>query len=389
MRDRFKLLIKKILRLVLKIYYIFPVKKNRVFFMSTMGKQYSCNPKYIFENMIKNCEIGDKELEYIWAFNNPNKFKNINAKLICKNNIFVYFYYLLTSKVIVYNCGGFSYAPIRKNQFLVETWHGGGAFKKVGFAIKDKSKASKIGIKMASNDIKLFLSSSEVSSEKLIKDAMNYKGEILNSGLPRNDRLFIEDLEFKNSIKEKIGIKREEKLVLYAPTFKGDESKAVSLDGKWEKINPSEIKQILKEKFGGEWVFAVRGHQYNDEIKIEDTDINLSKYEDMQELLIVTDILITDYSSSIWDFAITKRPCFLFTPDLVNYKHKERGFLVPIKKWPGIIAKSNLELKYKISEFDFKEYNNKLNKFFIEMGSYEKGTANDIVIDRIIKELKK
>lgn len=355
--------------------------------MSTMGKQYSCNPKYIFENMIKNDEISNKELEYVWAFNNPNEFKNINAKLICKNNILVYFYYLLTSKVIVYNCGGFSYAPIRKSQFLVETWHGGGAFKKVGFAIKDKSNASKIGIKMASNDIKLFLSSSGVSSEMLIKDAMNYKGEILNSGLPRNDKLFIESLGYKNEVKKKIGIGNDKKLVLYAPTFKGTENKAVSLDEKWEQINPSEVKQILKERFGGDWLFAVRGHQYNDEINMEGIDIDFSKYEDMQELLLVADILITDYSSSIWDFAITKKPCFLFTPDLDNYQHKERGFLVPIKKWPGIIAKSNLELKNQISEFDFKEYNNKLNKFFIEMGSYEKGTASDTVIKRIIKEL--
>lgn len=387
MRDKFKLLIKIILRTILKIYYIFPVKKNRVFFMSTMGKQYSCNPKYIFENMTKKDYIKNKEFEYIWAFNNPNDFKHVNAKLICKKNIVVYFYYLLTSKVIIYNCGGFSYAPIRKTQFLVETWHGGGAFKKVGFAIKEKSNESKIGIKMASNDIKLFLSSCLVSSELLIKDAMNYKGEILNSGLPRNDKLFINSLEYKNEVKAKIGIDNDKKVVLYAPTFKGNENNAVSLDEAWEQINPLEIKEILKDRFNGEWIFTVRGHQYNDEIKMEGVDIDLSKYEDMQDLLLIADILITDYSSSIWDYAITKKPCFLFTPDLENYEQKERGFLVPIKKWPGIIAKSNLDLKNKIHEFDFNMYNDKLDKFLMEMKSYEEGIASDIVIERIIKEL--
>lgn len=390
MKDFSKLLLKLFLRFVLKIYYIFPISKKRIFFMATMGKGYSCNPKYIYESMIKDSRFID--FEFVWCFLDCDKWKDYflnssNTKMVSRKNFILYFYYLLTSRVIVYNCGGFSYAPIRKKQFLIETWHGGGAFKKMGLVLNNKSWASKYGIRLASRDIKLFLSSCSYGSENVIRSAMGYNGRILDCGSPRND-LFFRNNNVAN-IKKKLGIDNKTKIVLYAPTFKGKEDSAVNIDNSFEIIDPYVIKKTLSNRFGGNWLFLSRGHQYAGELFLNGVDLNVSYYPDMQELLLVSDVLITDYSSSLWDFGLLDKPCFLFTPDLDNYINSERGFFLDIYKWPGLVCKTNSDLISNIKSFDSSKYLNQIHLFYSDIGSYEKGTACNIVLDEIAKELSR
>lgn len=390
MKDICKLLIKIVSRTILKLFYIFPIKNNKIFFMSNFGKNYNCNPKYIYESMIEDSNFSN--IDYIWCFKNKEDKclpKNNSTKTISKKNLFVYFYHLLTSRVIIYNCGGFSYAPIRKKQFLVETWHGGGVFKKVGLTVQNKSNSSKIGIKLASKDIKLYLSSCECASKNVIRESMGYKGEILDSGSPRNDMFFNSlDKNKMNELKKKLKIDSKKNIVLYAPTFKGREDKAVNIKGEYETINPLVIKTILKEKFGGDWIFLTRGHQYAGKIKLNGEDYDVSSYENMQDILLISDVLITDYSSSMWDFGIMRKPCFLFVSDLDDYKNNERGFYINIKEWPGIICKNNEELSYSIMNFSKEKYNKKIENYFKKVKSYEKGTACSDVKNRILKEIE-
>jgi CDP-glycerol glycerophosphotransferase len=325
------------------------------------------------------------DTEFIWCFINPEKssvalMNKSNVKIIRKGNYIKYFYYLLTSKVVIYNCGGFSYAPMRKQQLVVETWHGGGAFKKVGHSVKNKSNVSKKGISIASKEISVFLASCELGTKRMIRDAMDYNGDVLNSGLPRNDILFKNDEQCIVAVKEKLGIDKDAKIVLYAPTFKGDEHHAVNINNKYEVINPMIIKQALKSRFFGEkWLFFTRGHQYADEVELQGADGDWSSYPDMQELLLVADILITDYSSSIWDFALTGKPCFLFIPDVGEYDEKERGFFTPVDTWPAIAGISNDELAEKIRAFSEQPYWEKVKSYMDTCGSYENGNACELV----------
>jgi CDP-glycerol glycerophosphotransferase len=104
--------------------------------------------------------------------------------------------------------------------------------------------------------------------------------------------------------------------------------------------------------------------------------IDVSDYPDMQDLLCAVDVLITDYSSSIWDFSFTHKPCFLYAPDLEEYK-SNRDFYTPIEEWPFPLAKTNQELIENIKNFDSKEYIGKVNKHHKELGSYETGHATE------------
>lgn len=391
MKDISKYVLKLIMRFFLKIYWILPIKTNNIFFMSNMGKHYSCNPKYIYEYLLNDLRF--KNYKLIWCFKGPKDFTFLKYKkntiLINKKNIIKYFYYLLTSKVIVYNCGGFSYAPIRKGQVLIETWHGGGAFKKVGISYKNKSKASKKGIMLASKDITFFLSTSFLNTKEFIKKSMNYDGQILNFGYPRNDIFFNYDNKKIDLLKNKLKISLDYKIILYAPTFKGEENHAVNINNDYELIDPKLVKKALSTKFGGKWLFLVRGHQYSNDIEIDGSDLDLSLYEDMQELLLISDVLITDYSSSIWDYSLLKRPCFLFAPDLNEYENEERGFLTPITTWPGIVVQNNNQLTEEIIKFCENEYIRKINRYLLNSESYEKGNACVQVANCIYEVLEK
>lgn len=387
MRDNFKFLIKLLLRLLLKIYYVFPIRK-RIFFMSTFGKSYSCNPKYLYESMMDDHRFSD--YSFVWCFVHPDEVdvKGCNrTKIIKKGNHVLFFYYILTSKIIVYNCGGFSFVPIRKKQFLLETWHGGGTFKRVNLTVANKSESSKKGIRMASNDVKAFIGTCEVNDKMFIREGMGYTGEIIKSGFPRNDILFIDDNDFRQNIKKKLGLDKNVHYVLYAPTFKGHEHNAVNLNSNVESISPNLVVTALQHSFGGEWKFVTRGHQYVGELSIKSADDDWSPYPDMQELLVAADVLITDYSSSIWDFALTGKPCFLYVPDLEEYAKDERGFLRPIDTWPGITALNNNELVERIINFNKKAYVDKVSEYLTKCGSYETGEACGIVKDYLYEHV--
>lgn len=392
-RDFFKFLVKLLSKLFLHIYYIFPIN-NTIFFMTNMGKSYSGNPKYIYEKMITDERF--KRYNIIWCFKDIEKNKNEVKKsesnkviFIKKNNYIKFFYYILTSKILIYNCGGFSYVPIRKKQFLVETWHGGGTFKKIGLSVKNKTYFSKLGIKMASKDIKLFISSSKKFSEQTIRESMGYKGKILNSGMPRNDILFLLNKEKVCEIKQKLNLSFDDKLILYAPTFKGTEHNARNLDERVETLNSNLIKDELKKRYGGNWKFFVRGHQYASNIENIDNDGDWTKYPDMQELLLIADVLITDYSSSMWDFAFMNKICLLYTPDINNFSENERGFYSPIDIWPGIQFTNNNQIKRLIENLNKKEYEKKIKQYLTDIGSYENGTASIKVINALYEEIKK
>lgn len=388
MRDNIKLFIKYVMRFILHIYWIFPINKKRIFFMSTFGKSYSCNPKYIYKSIIQDERFKDYNL--IWCFINPEEIEekfNNNVKIIKKSNYLVYFYYLLTSRVVIYNCGGFSYAPIRNNQLLIETWHGGGAFKNVGLTVENKSFASKKGIMIASKEIKLFISSCGLSTNTLIRSSMAYNGEVLQSGMPRNDILVNQSEEKKKEIRERLKLDSETKIILYAPTFKGSEHKAVNISSDHEIINPFIIKELLEKRYNCKWKFAMRGHQYANASKLDGADYDWSSYPDMQELLLIADVLITDYSSSIWDFSIMKKMCLLYVPDLNNYEKNERGFITPFDKWPGIPVYTNSEFEKVIMNFDKYAYMDKIDNFIKYSNSYEKGTACEQVKTYILKDL--
>ena len=212
---------------------------------------------------------------------------------------------------------------------------------------------------------------------------------MLKIGHPRNDMLFNKNNEFEiynKKVKERYNIDKDAKIAIYAPTFR-DNYSFDSYD-----LDYSKLKSALEKRFGGKWVILVRFHfrLRNLEIpkKYVNHVINATDYNDMQELLCACDLGITDYSSWMCDYVLTKRPGFLYASDIKNYENDERGFCYPLGSTPFGLAENNDELYNKIINFDEKKYLKEVDKFLKRLGCYEKGNASKKVVEKI-EELTK
>ena len=398
-------LAQKFVRGCMKGFCIFPIKRNRILFNSHKGRQYVCNPRYIYEFLEK--EYGDK-LQYVWCLNNPpESLKKNKSMKIVKYNSLQYFYYQMTSKVIIANIPSPCYVPRRKGQFMIDTWHGGGAYKRIGTSIPKQSSLSNVskkGIKTIESsdntkwelyrayynalDTSVFLSSSKRFTEVMFESQMIPKEAYVQTGMPRNDIFFYDD---HKAIGEKaklgLGIAKDKKVILFAPTYRGNvQNQQFNM-----VLDIQKCLEAAKERWGGEWVFAYRMHIFSNSLakeSIPEHAINASHYDEMQELLCMADVLITDYSSSQWDFALTKKPGFLFTPDLDYYLHEDRGFYTPIDDWAFPYAKTNDELVELIKKYDESKHLEKVQRHLDLLGSYDDGNATERVCEIIESHLK-
>ncbi|MBS9776066.1 MAG: CDP-glycerol glycerophosphotransferase family protein [Fusobacterium sp.] len=353
----------------LKILWLFPLKKNRVLFFSFNGKQFSDSPKYIYENLN---EFG-KNKEIVWSFiNSKNKteLKEKNVKKVEYMSLHFIFVFV-TSKFIITNNFVSSYLPVRKKQILLNTWHGGSPLKTVGLAQEDSTEYDLLFFKEQEKKYKAFLSSSTFMTREVFQKSMNYNGKILEFGMPRNSILFKKNNEIidkvynylKISMKENIGI------VLYAPTFRGTASNSSFLADD-EQFSIEEVISELEKKFNKKFIFLFRAHHAM-RIKINSEKvIDASNYPDMQELLSVADVLITDYSSCMGDMSLTKKPVFLYVPDLKEYT-KDRGFYWDIYSLPFPLAKTQKTFLEEIKKFNLIKYKEEVNKYLEKLGNYE------------------
>ncbi|WP_287622617.1 CDP-glycerol glycerophosphotransferase family protein [Parabacteroides sp.] len=365
----------EIIKCLLKVFFVFPIKENVVLFSAYSGKSYSCNPKYITEEILRK----NVNLDLVWAFIKPKEMGDLNDKIrTIRFKSLKYIYYSCTAKVIVDNVEGWSILPRRKNQYVINTWHGGGAYKGVGLQRKDSSAQTDRNMIRKNERVSIYLSSSRVFTELTLRNSFRFNGEVINCGMPRNDILIKNNLECKNMIKCKLNIEKTTKIVLFAPTFRHDTKYQYSL-------NYSVVLNALKERFGGEWLLLVRAHYYvNEEMMDSRVAMNVSAYPDMQELLLISDVLITDYSSSIWDFSLMKKAGFLFMPDYNDYMD-ERSFYTPISEWPYPASFSMDDLVKSILNYEEQSAVKKIEEHHKILGSYEDGRATDIVVKKIIE----
>ena len=355
---------------------VLPIKKNRILFFSFQGKSYSCNPKYILREK-ENGRNDFSEVELVWAFCDPNTYVGLNTHGIhvLEYGSLSFYYTFFTSHVVVTNASNLPYLPIKKKQLLMNTWHGGGAYKSESF---DSALTH-----FRNRSVKVFLSSSKVFQEIMENSTGLSKKSFVPSGMPRNDvffRLKPEDIQSK---RKKLGLRSDTHYLLYAPTYRDDH-----VD--YEKPDFTRILAALERRFGGQWTLLVRGH-YNTESlfdSVSDTNmVDLSTYDDMQDILCVADVAITDYSSFIWDYSFLYRPCFLFVPDEARYQMM-RGLYQPIEQWKFPFARTNEELVQCILTFDMEKNQMLLKEHQDDLGSFEKGRASETAAYCILKWMR-
>ena len=385
MKNFLKIVSLIMIKIILFPLRVFPIKSDRIIFSGLTGGnmyEYSGNPKYLCEYLEKNVP---RRLQRIWLVKNPSRYQaQYPDILFIKHYSLKSFYYLMTTPIIVTNG---SYAPwfsFRKKQRLINTWHGGGAYKRIENDKPDANKLTKKRAEFAAKNISLFVSSCKQATALLFRGAFLYQGEVLEVGMPRNDLLVRGDiLEGAMRVRDYYQVAPGEKILLYAPTYR-ESIKDIQLDGKQLQATLSQNGEI--------WRILFRNHRYQvgstsiGIVKAEYTDV--SDYPDVQELLMAADMVITDYSSLIWDYSFLARPCFLYVPDVKEYV-KQTGFYVEMEKWPFAMATSNEMLIDIINNYDANENEKRIKEHHELMGNCESGKACEALTEWIIKEWNK
>lgn len=325
------------------------------------------------------------EYKLIWLLDKTCDTSDIDKRIeIIQPHTIRHIIKLYSSEFIINNsrCKKYEFfLKKKKGQKYIQTWHGAIALKKIeGDAISDLSSKYIADAKNDSKMCDLFLSDSDWFNN-IIRTAFWYKGSILNKGIPRNDIFFDKNKQklSKQNIENTFNIDSSNKLlVLYAPTFRNYNAySAYNLD--WKKVINS-----IQYCFGRNAIVLFRLHPNS----LERVDIkklicypsivDASRFNDMQQLLCASDILITDYSSSMFDFAIMNKPCFIYANDLDLYK---RGFYFDINKLPFPFAQELDILIKNIKNFSQEEYRTKVSNFMNILGLTDKGDACKHVLE--------
>jgi len=373
------------------IFLKLPLKKNRVIFESFGGKAYSCNPKYIYEELYKK----EQNYELIWIFNNPKNSEVKGPAKKVKRLSLKYFYYMATSKYWVINARLPNFIIKRDGISYIQTWHGT-PLKKLGFDIKEVKMPGTTNLKYKRNFYNEsrnwdYLISANSYSSDIFERAFKFNKKLLEFGYPRNDILYLnnEKSEAKRmEIVNKIGLPTDKKVILYAPTWRDD-----------EYYNKGEYKfslkldlEKMKSKFKDEYVIILRMHYLisgNIDLSgLDDFVYDLSDYSDIAEIYLISDMLITDYSSVFFDYANLEKPIIFYTYDIEKYRDDLRGFYIDFEnEAPGPLVKNTEEVIDVIENIeDVNEaYKDKYSKFTDNFCSYDDGTAAKKVVKEIFK----
>lgn len=393
-RINFNLGIKKLLKIrkrwrvlacyLYEHYFIkLPVKDNWVICESFFGKSYSDSPKYIYEYLCKNYP---GKFKFIWVINKRTKipYKPIKVRRFSIR----YAYYLARCKYYVFNVRQPDWVVKRKGNVFLQTWHGT-PLKRLVFDQEEVMTASPLYKAQFYKHSRLwdYLVSANKFSSEVFRSAFLYDKEILEYGYPRNDLMYHPDKDkIAADIKRKLRIPEGKKTILYAPTWRDDE-----YYGKGEyKFSLKLNLRLLRKELGNDYAILLRTHYYIadklDVTGLEDFVVNVSGYDDITELYLISDILITDYSSVFFDYANLKRPILFYTYDLEKYRDMLRGFYLDIEKdVPGPLLFTDEEVVEAIKNIDIisARYKEKYEEFYEKFCSLDNGQAAKMVARRV------
>lgn len=372
----------EIAKLLFYVCRIFPIKKNKIVIDNYAGKGFGDNGKYIALELLKR----RKKYDIVWLVRDKaeNQFPEGIREVPYASLESIY--EQATAKIWIDNLRKPTYVRKRKGQYYIMTWHGGIGPKKIEKEAEDTLQESYI--QRAKNDSKmtnLMLAESDYTYCKY-RNYFWYDGEIMKFGSPRQDILFHCNNDLKKYIFQKMGIKDDCHIFLYAPTFRNDMTED---DLKIYQLNWERLLETLEEKFKNKWIGFIRLHpnvaklDQHHNLATNNRVFDVTSYPDMQELLCISDIVLTDYSSCIYDFALTLRPGFILARDFADYK-KERDLCFDISQAPFPIATSEEALMKLIKNFNLIDYQKKVHKFYDDFfGLYSGGHAAEITADRI------
>ena len=384
MGERLHLLKKELMRALLSPLLALPVKRDRVLLNDGLSHSYADSPKAVAEHLIR---AYPGQFEISFAVDDPERYRSLEERGIrpVKFRSFRYFLCAMTAAVYLTNNGGYSYLPRRRGRLTIETWHGGGAYKRCGLGEYRDAEIGRRELELAAGNVDVFLSTSRRTTELYAESFLLPREVFWEIGMPRNDCLIHPDPAMREEIRRRLDLSGGERLALFAPTFRRPEGRYTEAPASISYgLDGGRIRAALEARFGGTWRLAFRLHPGIRERggPPEGEVLDVSGYPDMQELLCAADVLITDFSSSMWDFMLTGRPCFLFLPDLERCE-REIGFFTMPEEWPFPLAQDNGELERAVLGFDADGYGRACAEHYAALGGCETGEAARLVCRRI------
>lgn len=347
---------------------------NLVLYNSMIGRSNYDSPKAIFDYLKSHDEF--KHLKHIWAFNRPDCVDGYDGCVKIKMDSLPYFITALKAGYWVTNVNierGLHFKK-KKTRYL-NTWHGV-AFNFIGNDVSGRSDYN-------SKKTDIICYESEYSKEILKRALGAQETSMLPSGLPRNDELYNVSKEEISELRKKLGILRDRKVILYAPTWRDSKNGGES----YEMAPPIDFKK-WKRFLGNDYVLLLRTHHLTTKllnVEFDDFVINCTEYPRINDLFKVSDVLISDYSACIADFSILERPIICFAYDYESYR-KDRGLYIDFENdLPVDMLKTEEEVINHILTLDVKkesEKTKKLKEKFTNIG----GHATEMCVKALFRE---
>lgn len=382
----------------LKYKLMYKVDDKTIFFEVYDGRNYTCSPKAIYEKMLTMKEF--KNFKFVWAFNDPLKHDVLKDKrlVIVKTNTKDYYKYISSSKYWIVNSIMDECITKKKGQVYVQCWHGT-PLKRLRYDIEVNGAVlntiEEIRKRNDRDAIKFdyFISPSKYCTEKFTSAfnliALGKKNIIIEEGYPRNDSLFNKNKKDIDKIKEKLGIPKNKKVICYLPTFRDNQHTS----GVGYTYNLAIDFDSLKKRFGKDYVILFKPHYFIankiDLSKYKNFVYNVANYDEINDIYLASDLLITDYSSVFFDYANLDRPVMFYMYDFDDYKNNLRDFYISLDELPGPIAKTQEELEDYIINVDksISKYKKTYEKFNNKYNYLDDGNASERVIRVIFKDI--
>ena len=359
-----------------------------IIFESNFGKIYGAQPKYIYEELLKQKRV----FRAVWVYQGKETHKNIPGHVVqVHRGSQEYFEYLAKAKYWVNNIRfTVTYKP--KGTIYLNTWHGT-PLKRLGLDIEvegPEAEARENFLKESRNWDYL-LAQNEFAA-KTLKRAFDVKGKVLTYGYPANEIFYTDNLQQSaEAIRKKLSLPEDKKVILYAPTWRDDLRKG----NKWEySFNLQLNLNRMQDELGREYILLLRLHHLvSDKLNFEKYSkfvYDVSQYDDTSEILAISDILITDYSSIFFDYGSLKRPILFYMYDYEKYVSKLRGFYLDTDKdLPGEVIHTFDRLMDRLKNIEEYErvYREKMNVFYQTYCFVQNDKMTEKIVNEVFKEL--
>ncbi|MGJ6962578.1 bifunctional glycosyltransferase/CDP-glycerol:glycerophosphate glycerophosphotransferase [Streptosporangium sp. G11] len=358
--------------------------RDAVLFDSYGGRQFSDSPKAIYEELVRR----GADLEFMWIVRDGQVELPEGVTAVRRYGR-EFFDALARCRYIVTNSHLPSWFERREDQTVLQTWRGT-PLKRIGFDVEKVPLARSDHHERLARAVARWshLISPSPWCTSVLDGALRFEGEVLEIGSPRDDLLRRAGVAARTrEIRERLGLPEGRKVVLYAPTWRDDKFYS---KGRY-RLDLRLDLQRMDEELGEDHVLMIRKHpSVTDRLPRVGTDfvLDVSAYPDIQELYLVADMLITDYSSAMFDFAVTGKPMFFYTYDLERYRDEVRGFYFDFEaEAPGPLLRTTEEVVAAVRDAGevHAKYRKLYDAFTARFCPLEDGGAAARAVDRVFR----